>query len=231
MSLVGRLLRAAGGSDAVVDAARRANRAAFVARARAAASWSRADLTLVVAPDVRVGRHVEVRVQPGTVNVLRIGEGCLLDDGVRIQLKGGTVELGPRVDVRRHVLMNVAGHLVCEGDNLVSWGAILHCVNDVRVGRQSVISERVTLVDSSHFFTTEDDPVLHNVRPGSVVVGRNTWVAAKATLARGSRVGDHCIVSANSLVTGEVPDGHLASGVPATVVRPLDLPWRSPPGS
>ena len=31
----------------------------------------------------------------------------------------------------------------------------------------------------------------------------------------------------NSLVVSDVPSGHLASGVPARVMRPLDLPWES----
>ena len=54
-----------------------------------------------------------------------------------------------------------------------------------------------------------------------------TSICSKATIARGARVGDHCIVAGNSIVTGDVPSGHMASGVPATVVREVPLPWKS----
>jgi acetyltransferase-like isoleucine patch superfamily enzyme len=57
-----------------------------------------------------------------------------------------------------------------------------------------------------------------------VRVGYNTWICPKVTLAKGADVGAHCIVASNSVVVSKVPDGSLASGVPAEV-RPLPLPW------
>ena len=52
----------------------------------------------------------------------------------------------------------------------------------------------------------------------------NTWICPKVTLTRTADVGSHCIVAAGSVVVGSVPDGHLASGVPATS-SPMRLPW------
>ena len=70
--------------------------------------------------------------------------------------------------------------------------------------------------------------MMHNIQLGPVEIGNNSLIAAKATVARNSKVGDFCIVAGNSVVTGEVPSGHLASGVPAKVVKELDLPWNPP---
>lgn len=220
----------------VVGAARRAapsvsradaqvRRAAFVLRARAAAALAGATVELDIAPDLQVGRDVRVTFQRGSHNVLKIGVASRLDDRVLVMLKGGVIELGDRVEVRRDVILNVAGRLHVEGDTPISWGSVIHCSQSVTLERMSGIAEQVTVADSSHYFTTPEQHFWHNVRTGSVRVGSNTWICPKVTLARGADVGSWCIVGSNTVVTGTVPDGHLASGVPAQL-RPLPLPWR-----
>lgn len=213
-------------TEPVRSGAASARRAGFLAAVRAAAAWVGAEVDLDVARDVRVGRGVRVTFEPGSRNRLAIGPGSSLQDRVLVMLKGGTVELGPRVELRRDVVLNVAGRLVLRGDNPVSWNSVIHCSEWVELDVMAGLAEQVTLADSSHFFTTPDEHFWHNVRRGSVTIGRNTWVCPKATLARGARVGAHCIVGSGSVVVGEVPDGSLASGVPAQV-RPLPLPWRA----
>jgi len=198
---------------------------AFVTRTRAAALLADAYVDLDIADDVWVGAGTRVSFAPGTHNVLHIGAGGSLGDRVTIQLKGGQVRVGPRTEIRHGSLLNVAGELNAEGDSVVSWGCVIHCSNDIVLERMVIIGEYTTLADSSHFFTDPDAHVWHNVRSGSIRIGCNTWIAAKVTIARDADIGSHCIVGANSVVVGKVPDGSLASGVPATC-RPLELPWR-----
>lgn len=223
--LAGSALRATRGMSPQSQAAlQRARRKALIAHIKAAALWSNAVVDLRIDPDVRIGRGVQVTFEPWSRNVLHVGSGSWIDDNVLIQLKGGSVEVGPRVQLRRDMVLNVAGRLVCEGDNVVSWGTVIHCSNDVHIGSRTIIGEYTTIADSVHYFTTPDEHVWHNVRVGSVAIDHNTWVCAKATLGRGADVGSHCIVGASAVVTIKVPDESIVSGAPATV-RQLDLPW------
>ena len=199
-------------------------RRAFLARTRLAATWVHASVQLDVAPDVRIGSDVRVVFEPWSHNVLSIGPGSVLGDRVLIQLKGGTIRIGDRMDIRRDCVLNVAGNLVMEGDGPISWMSVIHCSNDIHLGRMVGFAEHVTLADSSHYFTEPDAHWYHNVRTGTIDIGRNTWLCPKVTITRNVRVGAHCIVGAGSVVTSDVPDGSLASGVPATH-RPLPLPW------
>lgn len=179
---------------------------------------------LDLAPDVTIGRHLAVTVDPGSRSVLRLGAGSSLGDRVTLMLKGGGLLGGERVEIRKDCVLNLTGTLRIDGDNPVSWGTVLHCSNDIHLAEKVGIAEQVTIADSSHFFTTPDEHFWHNTRTGSVHVGANTWLCPKSTLTKGAVVGRNCIVASGSVVTGEVPDGHLASGVPA-VVSPLRLPW------
>ena len=85
------------------------------------------------------------------------------------------------------------------------------------------------MIDSSHVLGGPDGEWLHRIKTAPVVIGRNAWIGAKATIARGVHVGEGAVVAANSLVLKDVPPGQLASGVPAQVVRPLAADPDPPP--
>lgn len=198
---------------------------AFVARTKAAALLADAYVELDIADDVWVGPGTRVSFLPGTHNLLQVGPGGYIGERVSIQLKGGRIRLGPRVEIRRDCVLNVAGELQVHGDTPISWGCVIHCSNDVVLERMVGLAEQVTLADSSHYFTEPDEHFWHNVRTASIRIGYNTWICPKVTVTRGADIGSHCIVGSNSVVVGKVADGSLATGVPVTC-RPLDLPWR-----
>ncbi len=225
MSALGRAVRAAGARGKGVE--RRLwslRRGAVCLRARAKVAWQRSSIDLDVAPDVRFGRRVQIWVPPGTSARLHIGAGTQIDDDVRVLIQGGEIHIGPNSHVRRFTTLNVAGALHLAGDNLLSWGCIVHCAGRIEVGRYTTISEYVTIVDSVHHFTTPDAPVWHNTAVGAVEIGANTWIAAKATIGRGASIGRHCIIGAHAVVTSPVPDGHLVAPSRSTTTQ-LHLPW------
>ena len=206
----------------------RARRAAFIARLKLLAAWNSAEVEIDIAPDVRLGKDIEVTVWPNSRNTIRIGPASRIGDGVLFILNNGTLLFGDEVEVRRGTtFMMWGGTFELAGRNILSWGNVIHCASSIRLAPLASTNEYVTLVDSSHYFTEPDRFFYENTKTGPIEVGHNTWICSKATLARGAKVGDHCIVAGNSVVTGEVPSGHLASGVPAEVVRPLPLPWKA----
>jgi acetyltransferase-like isoleucine patch superfamily enzyme len=192
---------------------------------RLAAIWYRSEAAVSIAPGVALGRRVRIIVSPASRSSLTVGAGSLIGDGVQIVLSGGQALLGEKVDIRQGSRIVVAGRLDLAGSNVLQAGCSLHCDERITVAPLAVLSEYVTVVDSAHHYTTPEEWILDNVRTSPVSIGFNAWVGAKATIARGVRIGDHAIVAANSLVRSDVPDGHLASGVPATVDRPVDRPW------
>lgn len=198
---------------------------ALESRIRVLAAWVGAEVDVTIGAHVQVGRRIVVVIEPGTSTELHIGEGCHLDDDVRLQLKGGRIVLDPWVQLRRGVLLNSSGSLTIGARTVVSWYTVIHCSNEVRIGKLGAIGEFVTIVDSSHYYVEPSTWVADNIELGTCEIGDNTWIATKATVPSGSTVGSWCIVAAHAVVRGEVPDGHLAAGVPAAV-RPLDLPWR-----
>lgn len=65
-------------------------RARFVARVKTLAWHVGATVELDLAPDVMVGRHLAVTIDPGSHSVVRLGAGSSLGDRVTVMLKGGS---------------------------------------------------------------------------------------------------------------------------------------------
>jgi len=213
------------GKDAVDRTVWRWRRAALLARLRMHAFWKRARVTLEVAPDLMLGRDVRIVVTPRSKNLIRIGRGCSLGDRTLVALDGGEVVLGDWVDLRRDAVLRVCGRLVFEGPNMIQPGIAVHCDGAVTLRPLAAVGERVTLVDSVHYFTEPDTWAIDNVKPGSIVLGYNAIVFPNVTIGRNVTVGDFSLVAANSLLLADVPPGHVATGVPATHVRRVRLPW------
>jgi acetyltransferase-like isoleucine patch superfamily enzyme len=57
------------------------------------------------------------------------------------------------------------------------------------------------------------------VTAAPIVVGRNVWIGAGATVLQGVTIGDEAVVAAGAVVTGDVPPAVLVTGVPARVAR------------
>ena len=58
-------------------------------------------------------------------------------------------------------------------------------------------------------------------------IGPDTWIAAKATVLRGTPSGGAACWDAHAVVRGVVPDYSIAVGAPAKVVKNRKLAWET----
>lgn len=86
----------------------------------------------------------------------------------------------------------------------------------VEIGSHTCISQRAFLCTGSHNFRSPAfDLITKPIR-----IGSKCWVAAQAFVAPGVEIGDGTIVSAGSVVLGNLPGGIIARGNPAQVSGP-----------
>jgi acetyltransferase-like isoleucine patch superfamily enzyme len=180
-------------------------------------------LALRIGANTRVGRDLILDVRPGGDHVVELGEGCLLGDHVRLQLRGGAMRMGERVNVRDFCELKTAGELTLGASAICGRSVTLHCVERVTLGAFVGLAERVTITDSDHASDGSDTwfmaQPLH-VEP--VSLGDNAFVATNAVLLRGVRLGADAVVAAGAVVQGgDLPAGWLIAGVPARAVKPL----------
>ena len=54
-----------------------------------------------------------------------------------------------------------------------------------------------------------------------IVIGKGVWIASRAMVLGPCRIGDHAVIAAGAVVTGDVPPGTLYGGIPARFIRKL----------
>jgi acetyltransferase-like isoleucine patch superfamily enzyme len=138
---------------------------------------------------------------------LHIGRGTFLESGVTIQSAAGRIRLGQRVYLSRGV--TVGG------------------VNLIEIGDFTLVGPGCYITDANHRFSDPATPVLDQgmSSKGATVIEDNVWLGANVVVTSGVRIGRHAVVGANSVVTQDIPEFSIASGVPARVT-----PSRRPNG-
>jgi acetyltransferase-like isoleucine patch superfamily enzyme len=141
----------------------------------------------------------------------------------------GTVRIGKRFVVRGQVApceISVAdnGQLLIGDRVFVNQGVVIAVSESVEIGDDSKVGDFSAIMDSNY----HDMEPARPDKPRPVTIGKNVWLGNGVLVLPGSKIGDHTVVAARSVVKGELPPRVLAAGNPAQVVKQLDIPdgWR-----
>jgi len=154
---------------------------------------------------------------------LRVGRGVRLAANVYINIvEGARADIGDNVYLDRRVDISVEGYFSIGANSYVGVGTVITAAERIEIGEDALIAEHVTIRDQDHRFADVDTPYrLQGRETAPIIVGRNVWIGAKATLLRGISIGNNCIIGANAVVKSSLGEGSIAAGVPAKVVRML----------
>jgi acetyltransferase-like isoleucine patch superfamily enzyme len=84
------------------------------------------------------------------------------------------------------------------------------------IGDDCLIGHNTVLATLNH----DLDPIRRaDMHPAAIVIGRNVWIGANATVLPGVTIGDNAVIGAASVVTKDVPANAVVVGSPARVVR------------
>jgi acetyltransferase-like isoleucine patch superfamily enzyme len=87
----------------------------------------------------------------------------------------------------------------------------------VKIGSRVHISASTTINTSSLDYNSPLYSRSHFNTP--VSIGDGTWIAQGVIINPGVSIGPNCVIGAGSVVTDNIPEGKIAYGVPARVVR------------
>lgn len=171
------------------------------------------DITL--GDGVRIGRHSTIRV----LDQLEIGAGGTVNE--RCEISGRRVRLGQELWMLPGA--KIGGGSAFENASSLEAGHFLHLGVDtlINTARAVVIGHEVGLGTRTSIYTHGAYPsrlMGFPVAFDGVEIGDFTWVPG-ATINPGVRIGRNCVIGVNSLVTSNIPDGSLAAGSPAKVLR------------
>ena len=99
----------------------------------------------------------------------------------------------------------------------------IYAVRRIEIAENVLMGSGVYITDCTHGYEDVSRPVIG--QPSRFVaageIGEGSWIGSHAALI-GVKVGRHCVVGANAVVTEDVPDYCVVAGVPARIVKRYD---------
>jgi acetyltransferase-like isoleucine patch superfamily enzyme len=92
-------------------------------------------------------------------------------------------------------------------------------LGEVNIADDVMIGPNVSIITSGHPVEPSRRRAFTIAKP--IVIERNVWIAAGATIIGGVTVGENSVVAAGSVVTKNVPPFTLVGGNPARVIRSI----------
>ena len=87
----------------------------------------------------------------------------------------------------------------------------------IDIADEVMIGPNVSIITSGHPLEPSERRSVTTGKP--IVIERNVWIAAGATIIGGVTIGENSVVAAGSVVTKDVPANTLAGGNPARIIR------------
>ena len=155
-----------------------------------------------------------------------IARGCFID-----ALSTEGVELGNNVSMGKNTRIECTGNLQSIGKgikvgNNAGLGAdsFFGCSGGILIGDDTIIGNYVSFHAENHVFNDLATAIrLQGSSRKGIIVGRNCWIGAKATILDGAEIGDGCIIAAGAVVTeGKYESNGIYGGVPAQLLKYRD---------
>jgi acetyltransferase-like isoleucine patch superfamily enzyme len=155
---------------------------------------------------------------------IRIGDGVTVDDLVVLDAKGSSnrgIDVGDGVFLGRGTILSCKDGDIRLGDHTnLGFHCEIFSGSSVTVGRHGLFAAQAYLVGGGHSFEGSDAAVIDQPRTSKgIVLGDNVWLGTGAKVLDGVRIGSDAVVGANAVVSSDLPDGAIAAGVPARVLR------------
>jgi acetyltransferase-like isoleucine patch superfamily enzyme len=158
---------------------------------------------------------------------IRIGDDVTIDDLVLLDAKGTAnrgITIGGGSFVGRGTILSCKDGDIVLGEQVnIGFHSEIFSGSTVEVGRYGLFAAHTYLVGGGHEHGRLDQPVIHQPRTSlGITLGENVWLGTGAKVMDGVHIGRDVVVGAGAVVTGDLPDGTVAVGVPARVVKRRD---------
>lgn len=100
----------------------------------------------------------------------------------------------------------------------------IYATNKVVLHKNVLTADKVYISDNLHSYEDIHIPIVKQPikQNGVVEIGEGSWIGENVCIL-GVRIGKHCVIGANSVVTNDIPDYCIAVGAPAKIIKRYDF--------
>lgn len=156
---------------------------------------------------------------------LSLGAHVFIDDQVIIYRYngGGAVTLADLVSLHRDCIIQTGdgGRVVIGADTHIQPRCFFSAfVSPIVIGSKVMMAPNCSFYPYDHGIAPEKPMIQQPLKTkGGIVVGDDVWMGVGVTVLDGVHIGDGAVIGAGSVVTRDIPEGAIAAGVPARVLK------------
>lgn len=150
---------------------------------------------------VYVGKHCNLK---GRSNI-KLEEFVTIRPYTQIWSGGGTVRIGKGSEIGERCRISI--------------------INSLEIGEKVLLSPNVYITDCDHEYRNTNIPVIDQgivQKRQKVSIGEGSYIGINVVIVGNIKIGKHCVIGANSVVTKDVPDYSVAVGSPARVIKNIN---------
>lgn len=152
-----------------------------------------------------------------------IGKGCHLEGDTNLIIgKDSFIGAGSELLVyRMHFTRPLDSKLLIGTHVRITARCRITCAGNITIGSDTLIAPDVFITDHNHGMNPELEGG-YSPQPleiQDVTIGKGVWLGQRVCVLPGVNIGDHSIIGANSVVTGNIPSYTIAVGAPARVIK------------
>lgn len=157
--------------------------------------------------------------------VLKLGAHVFIGDRVTIyqDKNGGSVEIGERTHIYgdTYIQTGSGGSIKIGSDtHIQSWGQFSAYKGNIIIGNGVQIAPRCAFYPYDHGYAPGELIMKQPLKTkGNIIVEDDAWLGCGVIVLDGVRIGKGSVIGAGAVVTQDIPDGSIAIGVPARVVK------------
>lgn len=153
------------------------------------------------------------------VQKIRLGRKCKIHADASIDAsRSPGVVLGDQVTLNRYAFIQGGDGGVRLGNHVeINNFSIVNGTGGVDIGDDTLIGPGVRIISYQHRFAAGTPIRLQASEKKPIRIGRDCWIGANVIVLAGITIGDGAIVGAGAIVTRDVPDNAVVTGIPAAI--------------
>jgi acetyltransferase-like isoleucine patch superfamily enzyme len=179
---------------------------------------------------------IENGVRLRFANRIRLGEGVFIDQGVYLHACPQGIEIGGGSIIMHGAVLHVYNFrdiphsgIKIGANSLVGEYTVIRGQGGVSIGDRVYTSPFTQIIAVNHVF---DDPERSFVEQGitaeGIIIEDDVWIGSGAIVTDGVRIGKGAVIAAGAVVTKNVEPHTVVGGVPAKLLKTIDLGIESP---
>jgi acetyltransferase-like isoleucine patch superfamily enzyme len=128
-------------------------------------------------------------------------------------------EIDESVAIFTPLYINYGRHTRIGKNVFINFDCVFLDLGGITIEDNVLIAPKVSLLTEGHPTTIEDR---HSLIPKPILIKKNAWIGANATILQGVTIGENAVVAAGSMVYKDVPDNVVVGGVPAKIIKHIN---------